>query len=99
MYLTCSIFNSIIQGSTEELLSYLIVRDKNLDPENCEIMMLFKNENFISSDLAPEHIKKLNDYHDSFVRRYINPKITADRNDSMRVIMQAKRISTAGRFN
>ena len=94
-----STFNSLINGNTIELLEYFNHNDIILSNDNKELLTRFNEDNFVVSSLSSSQIKRLNDYHDSFVRRYIYPKITCDKDEKGRVLMQAKRISTAGRFN
>lgn len=92
-------FNSIIMGNTKGLLVFLASNGKSLSEENCELAARLVDERFVVTDLNSSQIKKLNDYHDRFVRKYINPKITSDKDESGRILKQAKRISAAGRFN
>lgn len=92
-------FNSLINGNTTELFNYFKSKDILISRENERLLLKFNDDKFVVSNLDPLEIKKLNDYHDNFVRRYIYPKITCDKDEKSRVLTHAKRISTAGRFN
>ncbi len=94
-----STFNSLINGNTIELFEYFNCNDIIISDDNKALLSRFNEDSFVVSSLTPLQIKKLNDYHDSFVRRYIYPKITCDKDEKTRVLTHAKRISTAGRFN
>ena len=94
-----TIFNSVINGNTIGLFEYFRSNDILLSTENRELLSKFSEDSFVVSSLTSTQIKKLNDYHDNFVRRYIYPKITCDKDEKIRVLNQAKKISTAGRFN
>ena len=94
-----STFNSLINGNTIELFEYFNSRDIIISEESKSLLARFNEDSFVVSSLSSSQIKKLNDYHDNFVRRYIYPKITCDKDEKVRVLNHAKRISTAGRFN
>ena len=94
-----STFNSLINGNTIELFNYFRNNDVIISEENKKILDKFLDEKFVVSSLTTDQIKKLNDYHDSYVRRCIYLKITCDKDEKDRILMHAKRISTAGRFN
>lgn len=92
-------FNSLINGNTIELFEYFNRNDIIISDSNKTLLSRFNEDSFVVSSLDSSQIKKLNDYHDSFVRRYLYPKITCDKDEKNRVLLHAKRISTAGRFN
>lgn len=94
-----STFNSLINGNTIELFNYFRNNDVIISEENKKVLDKFLDEKFVVSGLTTSQVKKLNDYHDSYVRRCIYPKITCDKDEKDRILIHAKRISTAGRFN
>lgn len=92
-------FNALINGNTTELFNCFRNNYIEISEDNKRLLDKFNDDKFIVSDLSFTQIQKLNDYHDSYCRRCIYPKITCDKDEKDRVLMHAKRISTVGRFN
>lgn len=87
----------VFDGYTEGLIPYLNSKGIEFSPENSSILSRMSDKNFSLLGLNQNQIDRLNRYHDDYMKRRINPKITLDENEQEKILCRAKQLSIIGK--
>lgn len=82
----------ITNGDGEGIFDLLGESRMYMKPDNYRIVKLMCDEDFSIDDLEQDDINRLNNYHDTYIKKRILSRVTSQKKEDNRVLTQAKKI-------